>query len=415
MMYKFRYFYCILLLNFPCISATCQDYDLTVVGFLNPSDGLGRIPLTIMHGLKKYIHVNWIETKPWHTNINQLPEWAQKIAQDSCKKPGKVAILTDMLLDSSADAFSKVPDDSLIKIAYSMIESTRIPTQWTAILNQRFDAVVVPDAFHIKTYQDSGVKIPIFVLPPILYLEKQLSEEPQTHPHYPFVFGNTSASRPHKNQELLIQAFYKAFGDSPDVKLIINARAGDPEIHNRIQNMIKEFGVHNIEYQMQTKDWQDYVHQMASFDCYINLSKGEGFDIPPREASALGIPIILSKNSAHQTICKTGLASCIPSKIREPAPYAIYYQTCGSFFNSSLDDAVAALQDMYKNYHIHYKKALLRKQWASQYLLKNLLKKYLNLVRPLKIILGTENLITDDFIMTTSKPLYLKYRLLSGQ
>ena len=46
---------------------------------------------------------------------------------------------------------------------------------------------------------------------------------------------------------------------------------------------------------------------------------------------------------------------------------------------------------------------------VSQYSWNNLKYRYLNLVKPKKIILGDKNEVTDDYFMTNSKKLYRKY------
>ena len=62
-------------------------------------------------------------------------------------------------------------------------------------------------------------------------------------------------------------------------------------------------------------EWVKYIEFISTFDCYVNLSKGEGFSIPPRESLALGIPCIISDNTAHKTICDSGLVLPVTSKI----------------------------------------------------------------------------------------------------
>src|SRR5207244_2403629 len=113
------------------------------------------------------------------------------------------------------------------KIAYSVHESTKIPPQWVTLLNQMFDLVVVPDTMLVPIYKKSGVKLPIFVIPEPMMLDEFLDKPPKANRGKPFTFGNVSGSWSRKNHALLIKAFYKAFGDSPDVQLIMNSRGGE--------------------------------------------------------------------------------------------------------------------------------------------------------------------------------------------
>jgi glycosyltransferase involved in cell wall biosynthesis len=43
----------------------------------------------------------------------------------------------------------------------------------------------------------------------------------------------------------------------------------------------------------------DYLGIMSSCDIHLGLSKGEGWDMPAVEAMGMGLPVILSKNTAH--------------------------------------------------------------------------------------------------------------------
>ena len=55
-----------------------------------------------------------------------------------------------------------------------MFESSKIPNEWANILNNYFDIVVVPDSYLIEIYKNSGVNLPIFVLPLSISIEELL-------------------------------------------------------------------------------------------------------------------------------------------------------------------------------------------------------------------------------------------------
>lgn len=51
-----------------------------------------------------------------------------------------------------------------VRIAVTMLETTRIPRDWVEVLNN-CTAVIVPAAFMIETFRASGVRAPIHVVP----------------------------------------------------------------------------------------------------------------------------------------------------------------------------------------------------------------------------------------------------------
>ena len=149
---------------------------------------------------------------------------------------------------------------------------------------------------------------------------------------------------------------------------------------------------------------------MKSLDCYVLLSKGEGFSISPREALALGIPCILTNNTAQKTICSSGFVEAVKSDILEPAYYYCFSKMpVGYHFGSHLSDVMNSMKNVYYNYSHHKERALKGKVWVEQYLRKNVVKKYSMLISPKKIVFSDSNVITEDCLFTSSKSLYNKY------
>lgn len=402
------------LILFICILFSCngQEYDLTVVGRVINADGLCRIPISLIDMLKEDLKINHISPFDSVLTTNDVKEGVKAILYDTDKMSGKVSILVDILWLINYPIYTCVPE-SKIKIAYSMWESNRIPSTWVQILNQHFDAVVVPDSFLIDSYRDSGVTIPIFELPLCLYLEDFLAMPQPSRPRASFVFGCAASGVHHKNQTLLIQAFAEEFGNSDNVVLRLSSRWIFPEVLKSWNELIQKYNSSNIYFNIGILDNSQYIENMASLDCYVNISKGEGFSVGPREALALGIPCILSNNSAQKTICRTGFVRSVLSEIPEPPSFE--YTSCfgneniGTFSNCRLEDVKDALRDVYNYYNIYLKQAKMGSEWASQFSLQRLKAKYLNLIKPKLVILGNKNEITDDYLLTSSEKLYNKY------
>ena len=71
-----------------------------------------------------------------------------------------------------------MPEGSFIKISYLVCESTQLSPQWGEIFEAQFDTVAVPDFFYAEVCRQSGVTIPIFVLPLALDLNPFLQSPP---------------------------------------------------------------------------------------------------------------------------------------------------------------------------------------------------------------------------------------------
>ena len=382
-------------------------YNIGIVGYVLQSDGIGRLTISIIDCLKDLVPLSFITTKK-KVDMHDVPLHLQPYLRAPAQEPCTVTLFVDMLTRGDEQRYQKVPPNSFIKIAYTMFESTAIPKEWATILNKHFDAAVVPDPYLVNVYQSSGVTIPIFVIPIGIYLEPFLQQPLKKSAHKPFVFGCSAAFVRRKNQQLLLESFNAAFGNNPNIMLILHGRYTE-KVFNQIQTRLNQLQLSNVKIVAQELDWQEYSKLFSLFDCYVLLSKGEGFSITPREAMALGMPCILSNNTAHQTLCATGLVTPVASQIKEPAYYKFWNQNYGYNFNCTKNDVVAALKDVYEHYSTHLLLAHKRRVWAQQYCYSNLKPYYLTLVNPRKVILGPHNLITQDFLMTNSNRLYTKY------
>lgn len=397
----------LILLIFIQLSLKCSD--VTIVGNIVYADGLGRIAINLIEYLHNKLNLSFVATRP--SNFKDVPISVKKIATKPVKKIGKVSILFDLLWEKNITPANFVPN-SKIKIAYSMLQTTSIPKEWVLILNNKFDAVVVPDGYYVTVYKSAGVKIPIFILPLGLNLENFYLRPNKSGKSSVFTFGISAGLFHHKNQELLIDAFIAEFGSNQNIRLRLHTRGGDSKLRERIVNKIQMEKASSIEFVDRVLNDKEYIDFMYSLDCYVLLSKGEGFSQTPREALALGIPCILSNNTAQTTICNTGLVYPVNSNIAEKADYSNFFgegNNCGFHFNCNLADVRVALRTVYENYEQYYSKAQIGREWAKQFLYGNIGQKYLTLFKPKKVVLGNINLIDKDVLTTNSKVLYNKY------
>ncbi len=379
--------------------------DLTVATNVLLSDGIGRQGIGLIQTLYDDLSINALKFEP--SLFNGITD-SKTIAVLS--KPftsfGKVTFWTYILglNENIIQLHEKI--DSEVKIAYSMFESDAVPKLWVKILNKYYDILLVPDKWLVNVYKSSGVNIPIFVLPlGIIIKEDWLSKSHSKNEI--FTFGMTGGFWERKNHIKTMQAFLEAFRGNDKVKLKIHGRFG-PYKNNVLQAYQNLGSPDNIEIISQSLNTEDYSSLMENIDCYVFISKGEGFSITPREAIALGKPCILSKNTAHRTICDSGLVIPIEANIKVPAYYEVFGQQIGNFFDCHTSDVTEAMLNVYQNFDRYQEKVKSGPKWIEQYLWSNLKKRYLSIIRPGKVILGNSNEIHEDCVETTSKALQMK-------
>lgn len=389
--------------------------DVTIIGNIVMADGIGRQTAELAKALSEKYRV---QIKGKILSNNDLPSKIKKLCKKKYKKQGKIVILEDCLCFPGHDIgnhFKKARNDEEIRFAYSMLESTKIPYEWALYLNLYFDAVIVPDPFLIDAYKNSGVVVPIFHIPLAVNIDNFLQRPiKKREENKPMVFANLSSSHNRKNQVALVQSFAKALGNNPKAMLVINSRGGFEETKNNIKKAINESGCSNIHFSNFELKGDAYLHFFENVDCYVSLSKGEGFSIQPREAMALGIPVIATNNTGQTTICQSGLVKSVKSNVLIPADYHGHLPSVGQMFDCTIDDAAEALLDVFHNYDQYLQKKEEARKWASQYSYsnKNLTQLYETIINPKKVYIGSKNVIYKDRIETDSVELYNKYKKL---
>ncbi len=385
--------------------------DVTIIGVAHAARSIGLHTKGFIDCLKNTVSITMLLSS--RSSFVDLPPYIHSLVIDTSNLKtvnSPVVIFTDSIIQETPwQVFSAFKYTGL-RIAFSWADQTGLEEKLVYRLNKYFDLIVVPDECLVNVYKKSGVKIPIFVLPEAIDLEPFLQLPQKTKRNEPFVFGCSAAYWPRKNHILLLQAFAQEFRNVPNVKLKIHGRWG--EGYTKLKKMLHELRLNNVEIIEKVMTRQEYIDFFASLDCYILLSRGEAFSITPREALAAGIPCIISDNTAHGTIVKSGFVSGIKSTVMIPQYSGTGKKIIGYQFDCNIMDARNAMRDVYMQYHKHLAKAQQGRIWVQQYLPYNLNKRYQMLVKPKTVSLGTKNKLIKHGIITNNKALYEKYKKL---
>lgn len=399
-MQKFIYIL-LFLLHLNYVLAQNYKYDLTLIGEMNYEGSLTRIGINLVESLKDHLKINYIRTpRRDGIKLGNASLLTKEIIRNRDKSPGKVVMVVETFCNNVNIHKKK---RGKINIAYSMLESDKIPDSWVTRINNYFDAVVVPDDFLVKVYKKCGVKVPIFVIPVCMDLNDFLRQPLKSKANNPFTFGVSATFIDRKNNEKIFDAFTQTFGNNKNFLLKMHGRYGNCA---NLVNKKNELKINNIQLINRPISQKEYVEFLSSIDCYVYISKGEGFSLTPREAMAMGIPCILTDNSAQSTICKTGLVEVVPSLIK--CPFYLGGQ-CGFCYDCEIDDVIIAMKKVHKNYYLYLESSEKLREWASQYCLSKINKIFLNLIKPVNVKKGDSDIITEESLITTSDNLYKKY------
>lgn len=200
-------------------------------------------------------------------------------------------------------------------VAYTTWETDRLPTEWVAILN-RFDAVLVPSQFNRTVLAASGVDRPVTVVPHILRHpgsgdRGEVSKGGRPGPYTFYVLATWSTRKAIPD---LVEAFVRAFGAADDVRLVLQTgpvdlvaaraaatasapggRAWATATWRCLAQMLAgRRDLPEIVLRTDRLDEEGVSALHAEGDCFVLLSRGEGWGLGAFDASAAGNPVIIT-------------------------------------------------------------------------------------------------------------------------
>ena len=231
-----------LLLSILKAEAVC---DLMVSGPLDFCDGLGKIAYGIIDQVSDVLDVRY-HTGSFCLFSDDPYNVMSRTKKEKDAKGSGIFLYSNGIVAGIQDDSYLFESKDTVKIAYSMFEATEIPQEWVKQLNNHFDAAIVPDIYHVDVYKNSGVLIPLFVIPTGLYLEEYLNLPDKKEASKPFVFGCASTNTHRKNLKRTIDAFIKRYGNKPDYKLQMHVKY-PLFVEELLEDYIEDKGITNIE------------------------------------------------------------------------------------------------------------------------------------------------------------------------
>lgn len=192
-------------------------------------------------------------------------------------------------------------------------ETDRIPPHWAIQLNS-FDEIIVPCRHNAEVLKKSGVSVPIHVIHAPFFKEDYILdgvtpyEIPGIDPSATTIYYNISQWSHKKGIDAVIRSYFLAFQNDESVLLVLKGYVG---MHNQQGDAMKVAGaVEEIKSAMRlpkypriyitdtimTEDGIKKLHKMG--DCYVSMTRGEGWGIPAFESLMYGNELITPRHTA---------------------------------------------------------------------------------------------------------------------
>lgn len=261
------------------------------------------------------------------------------------------------------------PDDPDRTVYSTMWETTRIPPAWIRNLNS-CRAAIIPSLPNIATFSAQGVTTPMH--------EVKFGIDTSVFVPAPFqkretvVFGTSGISRhgwPRKGFDEVVDAFIRAFPEgNEDVELRIKCYPNDPVPAWSDKRIIQDQG-----------EWpkEDLAGWYHSIDCYVSMSKGEGFGLMPLEAMACGRPSILPAWFGPEAYATESNSFLVDFKL---VPSTHYYANMGLWCDPSVEHCALWMQQLYRRPEMIYSRARQAARDAAQFTYAKMVDGYINVI-----------------------------------
>jgi len=206
-------------------------------------------------------------------------------------------------------------------LGYTVWELEDLPAHWPAILNQ-LDGVLVPCQWNVEVFRRSGVSVPIHVVPHLPQFDDLAKADAPARAalrarlprddRQRFVFYTVGYWSNRKAPYLALEAYWKAFDASDPVLMIVKTSRNDitrwhrhwrngfrlrhPSPARSVARLARRFAnparVAVIADESLSDQEMLALHEMG--DCFVSLTRTEGWGLGAFEAARLGKPVVMT-------------------------------------------------------------------------------------------------------------------------
>lgn len=340
---------------FPIVDG--RGVNLTFLAPVDIRDGYGSCSPFMAMALERagfYLHFKSIR----YYNGDHIPKRAMELLERPSDDETHLGLTMTWPLVISRGSGAK-------KWGYTMFETDHLPDDWVRAANQTL-GVFVPSKQNAEAFRDSGVTVPVYPAPlgvdgdlwPIHDRSKEREKRP-----YTFGFFGTCTGR--KNPKGAIEAFHRAFPNETDVRFVWKTRVsqfgnGGMTCVNLIANDPR---CTIIDKNYTPEEIVTLLHN--EIDCLVFPSLGEGFGLPPLQAMATGLPVIVAANSGMLEYCDDQYNYSVKDNPKVKADeYPEAWGDVGNWWKPNTEELSHLMRHVYDNREEAHAKGMKAAEWV---------------------------------------------------
>lgn len=242
------------------------------------------------------------------------------------------------------------------RVLYTMSESTKVSGLWVDQINRKVDLVLVPCPMLVGIYQSSGIEVPVVDVGHGVDLSvPELPEHACERSNGDFWFLTYSLGDLRKGAEKAVIALLSEFADEPHVKIAVKTPPKNTWLAGAEGDRVKVFAE-----EMDERRWFDVLQQ---HHCFVFPSRGEGWGMPPREATLAGLPTIATEWLGMWDVSEWG----VPLRIQglSPSNYADWQANAHDSYwaDPDMNHLRQQMREVYTHYLRYRSKAIAGREY----------------------------------------------------
>lgn len=264
-------------------------------------------------------------------------------------------------------------------LGYTVWELDQLPDAWPGILNQ-LDGVIVPCRWNAEVFRRCGVRVPIHVVPHLSQFEEieHVGEDereavrqrlnPATRTSDLFTFYTVGVWSNRKSPGLVLQAYLQAFSANDPVHLVLKTSALDvsrtyrhwrngfrrhhPPTRRTVARMLSRLraapSISLIDDESLSDGQLLALHETG--DCFVSLTRTEGWGMGAFEAARLGKPVIMTGYGGQLDFLDPQQAHLVDYRMirAEERGWGFTYRPTDLWAEPSVEHAAALMREVFE-------------------------------------------------------------------